>query len=193
MVLRRFHCALLGLVVVLIGCAGQPSPGAASLIERPECSGAWTAQYNVDSSVALCAPPGFALVWNSSDHAAWARHDPRSSHIAMVSIDLYAPGADTLDGTWPRRLAARPECGTACWTVDTVVRMRDTVRGRLAQIELGQVSGGKGHLVRQPMLIASWEPKPGWRVDARGSGPSMGVLDTLWQVLRTATVATPAR
>ena len=191
--MRSSGSELLTLALIVAGCTGPKPPDASSIAKELDCPAGWTAQSNLDASIALCAPPGFTLTWNASDHAAWTRNDAASGAITMLAVDLHRPDADTLDGTWPRQLAGRAGCGAECWTVDTLVRMQDTVRGRAAQVEQGLVRGGQARFDRQPVFVASWEPAPGWHAEAHGAAPSMPTLDTLRAMLRTARVSTASR
>ena len=185
--MMRLFCSI-GLVSFALAIASCARPHAVA--PRARCPSAWTAQFNVDSTIALCAPPGFRLGFNSSTLAQWASGTLGPSGISSLSIRLVPASADTLAGPWPRRLAPPPDCGPSCWTVDTVAQVQDSLMGRPVLVEQGRVSGGAARFLQQPVFWASWEPAPGWRADAQGTANAMAGLDTLRRMLRTVSIAT---
>lgn len=183
--LRR--ASLLLLAPLVLGC--RPSRPVAA---TPRCPPTWSAQFSPDSSIAICAPTAFRSEASSgAGSGRWYRAHGTTPVGEWLAIRVEARDAVEPTDPWPIRLASGTGCLADCTRVDSLTVRQDSLTGVLAHVETARVTGGVSGMAGQPLLVASWTPTPETRAHAWGLAESGAMLDTLRQILRTATLAPP--
>ncbi len=159
---------------------------------EPTCSLSWQPQWSLDSSLAVCVPPGFV-----SDRAARPdeitikRYHPSNSALTsdLLTIALIPWSADSASIDWPPTLVSGPTCLLHCMTVDSLISHQDTVGGIVVSTEVGLMSGGMMGWQRKPGIKAGWilsAYRRGW---GQGFAENSSTLDTLRHVIGSSVVA----
>ena len=181
--LPRYFVPFAFVGVVVAGCRSTLSVVAA----EPQCTAPSRAAWSVDSSIAICLPPGFRAAGDSATHhQRWERRSLGAPSADFLVVEAEPDSEALLPAPV---LGSRPGCSVDCTTVDSVAIYRDVPGVTAPHIELGLVSGGMPGLRRQPIIIAGWVTKPGGRVFIGGLAKSRAMLDTLHAMVRSVRVA----
>jgi hypothetical protein len=175
--------ALAGVMLgsALLGCARPERTAAAA------CPESWVRRWTADSSIVLCAPPGFLPL---DDHT-WQRPSPTTGEdladFFSVELLLWPDDSAAVRG-WPPRLASLPTCRADCITVDSSFTYRDKWGDFDANTEVGLASGGVADLQRRPVMTSGWIISGNRRGFAQGWTALPATLDTLRLMLRTVRI-----
>lgn len=178
---------LLALLIPVAACRSR-EPIACNAAERSPA-------FSRDSTVALCAFPGYRLA--TSTGRLWARGSPTDSSYAWLTVAvLDSSEAASEWGTPPRPGSLRssePPTTIHRLTAESVAVHPETVDGRSVRVETGRVTGGFAGWRRKPMLRAAWPLGDGRWVLAQGQAPDTRTLDTLRIMLRSVRVTAARR
>jgi hypothetical protein len=163
---------------------------AAQVVTSPDCAPGWKPEWSIDSSFALCAPPGFTRDNEVRPTTVLIRRASGTDHSItsdLLTVDILSWPGDSAMYTWPSQLASPSSCEIHCITSDSGDTHTDTIAGFPAQIVTGLSSGGMAGWQRLPTIRAYWIVSSNRRALAQGWAASGVGLDTLRQVVGTVT------
>jgi hypothetical protein len=176
--------AVLAAPAVLAGCTGRPR-----VADAPACQPSWRAEWNGDSTLALCLPMGFTR----RDGNTWTRPRPGSAALDFLTVEVVRWPEDSVElRTWPPQLAAPGACYADCGRADSVTLHSDRVTGVSAHTETALLSGGATGLRRAPFLVMGWTMSERHRGFAQGSAAQAATLDSLREAVRSLRVGRAA-
>ena len=175
---------LAGVLAALVVMACSREQGSADVAE---CPAGWQQSWTADSTLSLCAAPGFI----QSEAHSWQRLDPAQGPDPQdfFSVEVISWPADSaVLRHWPPRLGSDPDCRADCITVDSFAAHAERARGMEAATETGRISGGLAGLQRRPAFVSGWIIASDRRGFAQGWATLPITLDTLRQMLRSVRV-----
>ena len=179
----RLSSLLLSIVAPVLAACAPPSPAPHVVCRTP----GWEPSLSSDSSLALCAAPGYRP---AGDAARWTRSAVGDSNYAWVSVTLL----DSAEAarTWgtppqPRTFRYNDPPGTLHGiSAESVSVRRGHVAGVDVEFEIARITGGQLGFHGQPAMRAAGPIGDGRWLLAQGFAERPAELETLIGMLQTA-------
>jgi hypothetical protein len=173
---------LILLCTLAVGTLQVACSHAPAAIALPICPTPSYRDWNGDSTLAICVPPGFARI----DHDSWARPRVQSAAKDLFSVELLDwPDDSAMMREWPIHLDPSLGCLADCFSYDSMAIHTDTAAGVTVHTETALLSGGFAGVRREPHLVMSWELAGGRRGIALARTAIPATLDTLRAAVRS--------